>query len=321
VLKNELPKRFSVSYRGFAKGASYESWQDEICRGFCRLDVGPAEIDYIDCHNDFTLLHSVSLAIPKGVSARFARTRALLDDGCDDLVLISATLGKVRVTQENKTIDLTAGQMCLTEMNVIGAVNLNRTGAFTTTRLPRNLVLQIAPSAEAQLARPIGHDAALSTMILRYFTLCSDIGHGLDRPGQEAAARHLTDLIALLLKTGVEQREFIKQDALSSARLDLLKSDTIKRLSNSDLTVDTIAKSNRLSKRQAQRLFAQQGITFSEFLLEERLLSARRLLLHETGRVRKVSDIAFAVGFNDLSYFHRSFRKRFGVTPSDMRQG
>jgi AraC-like DNA-binding protein len=27
----------------------------------------------------------------------------------------------------------------------------------------------------------------------------------------------------------------------------------------------------------------------------------------------------YTAGFNDLSYFHRSFRKRFGVTPFDMR--
>ena len=33
----------------------------------------------------------------------------------------------------------------------------------------------------------------------------------------------------------------------------------------------------------------------------------------------KVSDIAYTIGFNDLSYFHKSFRRRFGVTPADMR--
>ncbi|MDH2385138.1 AraC family transcriptional regulator [Bradyrhizobium sp. CER78] len=26
--------------------------------------------------------------------------------------------------------------------------------------------------------------------------------------------------------------------------------------------------------------------------------------------------MAYAVGFNDLSYFHRSFRRKFGVAPA-----
>jgi AraC-like DNA-binding protein len=66
-------------------------------------------------------------------------------------------------------------------------------------------------------------------------------------------------------------------------------------------------------------LFASSGATFSEFVFEQRLLLARRLLLHASGRDRKVSDVAYTAGFNDLSYLHRSFRKRFGVTHFDMR--
>src|ERR1700759_4444373 len=132
------PNRFSIFHQGLARGAAYEAWREGICRGFCRLDVGPAGDDRIDCDNEFVLLHLVAIATPRGSSARFARTRALLDDGCDDLVLISATRGKVRVTQQGKAIELTAGQMCLTEMNVEGLVDLNETGGFTTTRLPRN---------------------------------------------------------------------------------------------------------------------------------------------------------------------------------------
>jgi AraC-like DNA-binding protein len=33
----------------------------------------------------------------------------------------------------------------------------------------------------------------------------------------------------------------------------------------------------------------------------------------------KVSEIAYSVGFADLSYFNRTFRLRFGMTPSDAR--
>src|ERR1700743_1760833 len=103
--------RFSIFHQGLAKGPAEEAWLEGICRGFCRLDVGPAGYDYIDCHNEFVLLHSIAIATPRGSSARFARTRDLLDDGCDDLVLISATRGKVRVAQGSKAIDLAAGQV------------------------------------------------------------------------------------------------------------------------------------------------------------------------------------------------------------------
>jgi AraC-like DNA-binding protein len=34
---------------------------------------------------------------------------------------------------------------------------------------------------------------------------------------------------------------------------------------------------------------------------------------------RAVSTIAFEVGFGDLSYFNRTFKKRFGATPREIR--
>ena len=319
MLETAPLSHFSIFHQGRAKGAAYEAWREGICRGFCRLDVGPAEQDYIDCRNEFVLLHSVAIATPRGSSARFARTRDLLDDGCDDLVLISATRGKVRVIQGSKTVDLEAGQMCLTEMNIVGSVDLNRTGTFTTTRFPRRLLLQVAPWAETRLGRTLGHDRALSVMIERYSALCSEVAGELDVLGQKTAAQHLVDLVGHFVGTSMDARGQESARGVSNARLELLKADVLKNLGESNLTIETIARAHRLGTRQAQRMFASTGTTFTEFVLEQRLLLSRRLLQRKSGRARKVSDIAFTVGFNDLSYFHRSFKKRFGVTPSDIQ--
>jgi len=35
----------------------------------------------------------------------------------------------------------------------------------------------------------------------------------------------------------------------------------------------------------------------------------------------RVSDIALAAGFNDVSYFNRRFRVRFGASPTQYRGG
>src|SRR6202034_1241147 len=114
-----------------------------------------------------------------------------------------------------------------------------------------------------------------------------------DVPAQQAAAQHLADLVGLLIGTGGEQKDLIGQHGFSAARLNLLKADVLNNLDKTDLTIESVARANGLSARQAQRLFASSGTTFSEFVLEQRLLLARRLLLHEQGRDRKVSDVAY----------------------------
>src|ERR1700761_1772509 len=251
MVGTQPPNRFSIFHQGLARGPAYEAWREGICRGFCRLDVGPAQDhdDYIDCHNEFVLLHSVAIATPVGRSARFERTRDLLADGCDDFVLISATRGNIRVTQKDKAIDLAAGQMCLTEMNIAGGVDLREGGGFTTTRFPRHLLLQVAPSAETHLARTLGHDRARGLMIDRYAALCSEVGGELDSLGQKTAAQHLADLVGHFIGTGAERNDLIEQRDGSIARLELIKADVLRNLDKGNLTIDSVARANGLSSR------------------------------------------------------------------------
>jgi AraC-like DNA-binding protein len=204
-------------------------------------------------------------------------------------------------------------------MNVVGAADLTQAGDFTTTRIPRRLLLQVAPSAEALLARPLGHNRGLKIMIDRYFSLCNDTADDLDALGQRAAAQHMVDLVGLFLGTGTEQSHAIKHRGYSAARLDLMKAEILRDLASSTLAIDGVARTNGMSARQAQRLFAQSGQTFSEFVLEQRLILARRLLRSAPNRNRKISDVAYTAGFSDLSYFNRTFRRRFGATPSEMQ--
>jgi len=51
----------------------------------------------------------------------------------------------------------------------------------------------------------------------------------------------------------------------------------------------------------------------------QRLLRAHRMLSDPARAQRPIGAIAFEVGFGDLSYFNRAFRRRYGVTPSDVR--
>ena len=54
------------------------------------------------------------------------------------------------------------------------------------------------------------------------------------------------------------------------------------------------------------------GRTYTELLQERRLQQAAWLLEHTRQRV---SDIAVSVGYENVSYFHRIFQKRFGLSP------
>jgi AraC-like DNA-binding protein len=68
-----------------------------------------------------------------------------------------------------------------------------------------------------------------------------------------------------------------------------------------------------------QRLFEADGTTFSEFVTRLRLSRAHRILCEPASNQAAIATIAYDVGFGDLSYFNRRFRRQYGLTPREVR--
>ncbi|HET6544458.1 MAG TPA: helix-turn-helix domain-containing protein [Chryseolinea sp.] len=86
-------------------------------------------------------------------------------------------------------------------------------------------------------------------------------------------------------------------------------------LSNERLNVDFIAREVGLSRVQLYRkMLALTGTSVSELLRSLRLQKAAKLLEQKWG---PVSQVAYAVGITNLSYFSKVFKAKFGITPSE----
>jgi AraC-like DNA-binding protein len=85
-----------------------------------------------------------------------------------------------------------------------------------------------------------------------------------------------------------------------------------------DFGVAAIARRQRLTPRYVHKLFEGEGLTFSAFVLCRRLSRAHRLLSDPRLGDRTIGSVAFDVGFGDVSYFNRTFRRRYDATPSEI---
>lgn len=90
------------------------------------------------------------------------------------------------------------------------------------------------------------------------------------------------------------------------------------RLGDPGLGIEVVARRQGITPRYIQRLFEAEGASFSEFLRDCRLDFAFRLLDAPDGG-RTIAAIAFEAGFSDLSSFNRAFRRRYAMTPSQVR--
>lgn len=112
-----------------------------------------------------------------------------------------------------------------------------------------------------------------------------------------------------------------ERGGVRAARLRAIKVDIGKHLCEPALSLDMIAMRQGISPRYVRKLFQEEQTTFSDFVLLLRLERSRQLLHSPAQAISTIALIAHACGFNDLSYFNRTFRRRYGTTPTDFRNG
>jgi signal transduction histidine kinase/DNA-binding response OmpR family regulator len=96
--------------------------------------------------------------------------------------------------------------------------------------------------------------------------------------------------------------------------------DSIKKhLLDEEFTVDILAREVGMSRSQLHRkLVALTDLSATEFIRSYRLNLAKEMIENNTGTI---SEIAYEVGFNSPSYFSKSFKEKFGVSPSEIESG
>jgi len=136
---------------------------------------------------------------------------------------------------------------------------------------------------------------------------------------RQLVVTQLCDLIAVTLGASRDAAAAAEGRGIRVARLRAIKSDIEAHLSHSDLSPNVVARRQKVSDSYIRKLFEGEGTSFSQFVLGRRLARAHRMLSDRRWADRSIAWIAFEAGFDDLSYFNRTFKRFYGTVPSEIR--
>jgi AraC-like DNA-binding protein len=194
-------------------------------------------------------------------------------------------------------------------------------GRFIGIRVPRGAVaLLLGRLDETPLSLVPPRTEALNLLVTYASALAETLR--LTTPElQRLAVGHMHDLVAATIRATRDGRAIAEGRGIAAARLQAIMTTISTHLGDGDLSVAEIARRHRVTQRYVHKLFENEGLTFSLFVLGQRLSRAHRLLSNPHLADRNISSVAFDVGFGDLSYFNRTFRRRYGVTDRDQAVG
>jgi AraC-like DNA-binding protein len=243
--------------------------------------------------------------------------RQVIETNDDRYCLVRVAVNRsTEVTHRGREFTLRPGAMALFQLDepffsTDGASHKR----FTNMNLPSTALKAVVTDVDDMVGRELAPSRALS-LAMDYSDLLLRHPDAVKEAGMAIAA-HLTDLVALGLGARGDLAAAAQRGGLRAIRLKAVLMILEERFAEPDFSAQKLATAAGLSERYVNELLYEAGASFTMRLTELRLRKAADLL--QRAGWRRISDIAFDCGFNDLSYFNRCFRRRFGMTPSAAR--
>ena len=155
--------------------------------------------------------------------------------------------------------------------------------------------------------------------IMRVYTLLDTLSSV--KEGFYAVTQFLTILYELSKSTEMRtlaSSSYAKVAVESDSRRVLKVKNYIAKNYTEEIRLNTLADIAGMSPSAFSRFFkSHTGRTLSEYIIEQRLGYASRMLVDTSN---SVAEICYACGFNNLSNFNRIFRKKKNCSPTEFRE-
>jgi AraC-like DNA-binding protein len=298
----------------------YAAWQGAICDVYVNVDVeSDKRSDYQGFIREarFGAITMTDVLLSEQRISRRKRHIAKLDKDCYYVEFVQQ--GKINVLQSGENLLSNAAVGAI--FSASEAYDLECVGRVRSLYLeiPRNEFAERFRKDRIPLVRTIATGRGLGRIAAEFCSMLALEGASLDAPVRDRLGDELMDVLALALDMG-ERDDLVADRTIQQARLRSVKVWIEEHLADHDLSLETVAKSNGISLRHLHYLFRLTDMSVSEWIWDRRLQRCYDLLTRPELRPLSVTEVAYQLGFSSSSHFSTAFRRKFGISPSDLRR-
>lgn len=296
-------------------------WREVFGRSIAKVDLELVSESPLHCESSIRALPGMTIwsSLTSGV-VTVTRTSTHVSDGDDNFVLNILRRGQLAVAQGDREVFPDQKGAFLWSNAEKGTLRQLETCDFVSVALSRPMLKGAVKDVEDAVMRPIPPSTEALRLLNSYINILMDANAPASSEILALSAVHVSDLAVLALGATRDAAESARNGGLRAARLQAVKADILANLTHPDLSIERVAARQGISPRYIRDLFNGDQTTFGDFVREQRLRHAYRLLCDAENYHRTIGETALACGFGDISYFNHCFRRRFGETPSDVRQ-
>ena len=238
--------------------------------------------------------------------------------GSDYLMMTVADYGSSTLSQNGWSANLAPGDMVIRDLSKPWLSQTSEDMGLVLIKIP----FAVAARYHADPERLVGHRLPAADPRVAFASAVIRASKTALQSTPDASwADHLSDVLAGVFRLICHDDFGEDAAALANSGMSIRRAATTfisRHLCDPELTVAGVADALGVTPRHLQRAFLDAGISPRQFILDERLGEAARLLLR-AGEKGRVLEIALSVGFNDASHFSKAFAAKFGCPPRAFR--
>jgi AraC-like DNA-binding protein len=239
--------------------------------------------------------------------------------GDPSYILAVPLAGSLNFSQNCRSGIAIAGEYVLLSQQAYYELSSEFGATLILVRIPAAELRGRLASVDDHVSRRFSANEHMTRLLVDLIRGVTDIFVDRPAPNPEALATEIVSFVALAI--GAEDRGAAVD--VRNARYHLRRRifDFIeKHLGDQDLSPKKIAASSRISMSYLYSLFNDDDTTVGQFVQVKRLQRAYELLVADQKGHRTVSEIAYEVGFKNVSHFSRTFSRQFSMAPRDARR-
>jgi AraC-like DNA-binding protein len=314
----EPPARFAFTTDQVPESGRARFFKEELAP-FLNIDVtllGDAPPRHA---MSFARVGSVALSSIDVSPMIISRDRSHIGDE-DGFFFNPMTTGWQLLNYKGNSIRFEAGEGCLMHLSETADCVFPEGGSAVGIRISGPALRALCRHPEDAIGKPVRRDHPGVALLMGYLRSFSDAKDTLTPGLQLSFGHHIVDVIAAIVGTSTDGAEQAETGGIRAARRQHVLKCIAERACDPRFSVELVAADLAVTSRAIQLMLEETGATFSEHVGEHRLRRAWQLLADPGSRL-SIAEIAYEAGFNDLSYFYRAFRRRFGETPGRARGG
>lgn len=294
-------------------------WQKLVCDTFVRLECSLSTPEDFNGRLETFDFGEISLVNIRSSGQRVTRHRHSISNIDEEFFLVSfADKGPGRVIQNGREVFLKQGDFTIYDTRQPYTLQFDDVFEQTVVQIPRRHLSCRLSNVEHLTAIAMSRNDPLESMVFEYFSGLKSLDDKLTSEQKSRLASQGLDLLAMSLSE--RGKGHVPPASRRTAFLYRIKDYIQQNLGDNELNIAQLSSYFGVSSRYINSLFQEERTSFGRYLLAARLQHCASDLRNSPLNLIRISDIAFRWGFNDMAYFSRVFRARYGLSPREFRR-